>query len=105
MAEREPSTARRDKLLLHLCTLWHRQHLATEVCGADDDLANHRGELLTGTERQIARIGAETPAGLFAKLAIYELCLFATMDPQNPDDREQLALSLIGDVRRLLRRP
>jgi hypothetical protein len=102
-AGREPSTAQDDKLLLHLCTLWHRQNLATEVCGANDELVDQRGESLAETERQIARTKAKTPAGLFAKLAIYENHLLATMNPHDPDDYEQLALSLIGDVRRLLR--
>jgi hypothetical protein len=103
-AKREPSTASEDRLLLHLCTLWHRQYLATEVCGADDELVDHRGELLAGMERHIARTKARTPAGLFAKLAIYENHLLTTMDPQDPEDHEQLALSLIGDVRRLVTR-
>lgn len=100
-ARREPTTARDDNLL-NLCTRWHRQNLAAEVCGADDDLADRRIDLLATTERQIARTRAETPAGLLAKLAICEHHLFAVMDAENPDDTQVLALSLIGDVRRLL---
>lgn len=103
-AKREPSTASADRLLLHLCTLWHRQHLATEVCGADDELADRRGEQLAMTEQQIAQTRAETPAGLSAKLAIFERYLLITADPENLDCGQQLALSLIADVRRLLTR-
>jgi hypothetical protein len=101
-AGRQPTTARDDKPLLRLCTLWHRQNLAIEVCGADDELANRRGELLAITERQIAQTRAETPAGLSAKLAIFEHNLFSVLDVEHPDCTQQLMLSLIGDVRRLL---
>ena len=102
-AGRQPTTASDDNLL-HLCTRWHRQYLAVEISGADDELIHHRTEQLVRTERQIAETPAETTAGLFAKLVIYERNLFMTIDPENPDCAEQLALSLIGDVRRLLYR-
>lgn len=101
-AKREPIRAPDDELL-HLCSRWHRQSLAVEVSGADDDLSDHRTELLIRTERQIAETRAETPAGLFAKLAIYEHELFMTLDPEDLDSAERLLLSLIADIRRLLR--
>jgi hypothetical protein len=101
-AGREPTMARNDKPLLHLCTLWHRQHLAVEVCGADDTLADRRTEQLVQTERQIAEMPARTPAGLLAKLVIYERNLFEAIEPEDPDCGERLALSLIADVRRIL---
>ncbi len=102
-ARPRPDAARDDGPLLRLCVLWHRRRLALEVCGADDGLIDRRNEQLVRTERQIAETPAGTPAGLFAKLAIYEHSLFMVMDAENPDCAEQLALSLIGDVRRLLR--
>ncbi len=98
----QPITAPDDKLL-HLCTLWHRQSLAVDISGADDDLSDHRTELLIRTERQIAATPAETPAGLFAKLAIYENELLMTIDPGDLSSTERLLLSLITDIRRLLR--
>jgi hypothetical protein len=102
-AKREPSTARDDMPLIRLCTLWHRQSLAVEVCGADDALAEQRSESLAETEREIARARAQTPAGLLAKLAIYEHYVMDLVDAETPNDLERLALSLIGDVRRVLR--
>jgi hypothetical protein len=102
-ARREPNTSRDDTPLIRLCTLWHRQSLAIELCGADDALADWRGESLAETERQIARARAKTPAGLLAKLAIYEQYIMDFMDVDSPGGVEQLALSLIGDVRRVLR--
>ena len=101
---RHPTTGCGDKPLLHLCTQWHRQHLAVEISGADDALADRRTEQLARTERRIAETPARTPAGLLAKLAIYERNLFVVIDAENPDCAEQLALSLIADVRRLVRR-
>jgi hypothetical protein len=101
-AGREPNTPRDDTPLIRLCTLWRRQNLAIEVCGADDALADRRGESLAETERQIARAPAWTPAGLLAKLAIYEHHVMELVDAENPGGVEELALSLIGDVRRIL---
>jgi hypothetical protein len=61
-----------------------------------------RSDALATTERHIARTRAKTPAGVFAKLAILEHHVFAVMNAENPDCTELLALSLIGDVRRVL---
>jgi hypothetical protein len=102
-AGREPNTARDDMPLIRLCTLWHRQNLAIEICGADDALADRRGESLAETERQIAQARAQTPAGLLAKLMIYEHYVMDLVNAEAPNDLEQLALSLIADIRRLLR--
>jgi hypothetical protein len=103
-ARRQPNTPRDDTPLIRLCALWHRQSLAIELCGADDALADRRGESLAETERQIARARAETPAGLLAKLAIYEHYVVELVDVDSPGGVEQLALSLIGDVRRIILR-
>jgi hypothetical protein len=100
-AGREPTMARDDKPLLHLCTLWHRQHLAVEISGSDDALADRRTEQLAQTERQIAETPARTSAGLLAKLVIYERNLFDAIEPEDPVCGERLALSLIADVRRI----
>jgi hypothetical protein len=102
-ARRDHNMARDDTPLIRLCTLWHRQSLTIEVCGADDDLAERRSKSLAETEREIARARARTPAGLLAKLAIYEHYVIELMNAEEPSGFERLALSLIGDVRRVLR--